>query len=105
VPGDVACDRKWLRVEGSILTAWEKSAEGIVVIFSRRPERFPGRGLKERRSQLLRNGGIASGELQGDLYWDETVVGETGQDAPVGVPTPPRPNLPNRRIRDPYVRW
>jgi hypothetical protein len=34
----------------------------------------------------LRKGGIASGELRGDLYWDETAVGETGKDAPVGVP-------------------
>ncbi|HKL81360.1 MAG TPA: hypothetical protein VJ879_02510 [Desulfobacter sp.] len=30
VPRDVACDRNWLRAEQSALTAWEKSAEGIV---------------------------------------------------------------------------
>jgi hypothetical protein len=30
VPRDVACDGNWLRGEKSTLTAWEKSAEGIV---------------------------------------------------------------------------
>jgi hypothetical protein len=31
VPWEVACDGNWLRGEQSTLTAWEKSAEGIVV--------------------------------------------------------------------------
>jgi len=31
VPWEVACDRNWLSVEESTLTAGEKSAEGIVV--------------------------------------------------------------------------
>ena len=30
VPWDVACDGNWLREEQSTLTAWEKSAEGIL---------------------------------------------------------------------------
>jgi len=30
VPWDVSCDSNWLRGEQSTLTAWEKSAEGIV---------------------------------------------------------------------------
>ena len=37
--------------------------------------------------------------------WDERAAGTPGADAPVGVHTPPRLHLPNRRIRDPYVRW
>ena len=32
MPWDVACDGNWLREEQSTLTAWEKSAEGIVGI-------------------------------------------------------------------------
>jgi hypothetical protein len=52
---------------------------------------------------LLRKSGNASvGQLP---LWDETDLGETIEDAPVGVHRLPRPNLPNRRIRDPYVRW
>lgn len=30
MPWEVACDGNWLRGEQSTLTAWEKSAEGIV---------------------------------------------------------------------------
>jgi len=37
--------------------------------------------------------------------WDELAAGASGEDTPVGVYTPPLPNLPNRRIRDPNVRW
>jgi hypothetical protein len=44
----------------------------------RRLERFPARGLKERRSRLPRNSGTASDQ-------DETEVGAVGNDAPVGV--------------------
>jgi hypothetical protein len=32
VPWEVACDRNWLSVEGSTLTAGEKSAEGKLVL-------------------------------------------------------------------------
>lgn len=71
----------------------EKSAEGIVVTvraksherLSRRPERCPERGLKERRNRLPRNNVTASGEsrrhkLEG---WDENGVGAARNDAPV----------------------
>ncbi len=53
----------------------------------RRPERYPARGLKERRSRLPRNDGIASGESIGRKLggWDEADVGAVGNDAPVGV--------------------
>ena len=30
MPGSVACEANWLRVEQSVLTAWEKSAEAIL---------------------------------------------------------------------------
>jgi hypothetical protein len=36
---------------------------------------------------------------------DELATGAPGEDAPVEVCTPPRLHLPNRRIRDPNVRW
>lgn len=45
-------------------------------VSSRRPERFPGRGSKERSRRLSRNGGIASGP-------DEAAVGATGAVASV----------------------
>jgi voltage-gated sodium channel len=49
---------------------------------------------------------MASGEVLGwPSIWDELAAGALGEDAPVGVHTPPRLNLPNRRIRDPYVQW
>ena len=53
----------------------------------RRPERFPARGLKERRSRLPRNSGTAFGESMGRKPggWNETEVGAVGDDAPVGV--------------------
>ena len=68
---------------------------------------YPGRGLKDRSSFLPWSCEMASGGVLGDYSgtWDELAVGAPGEDAPVGVRTPPRPNLPNRRIRDPYVRW
>ena len=51
----------------------------------RRPERYPERGLKERRSRLPRNNVIASGEShrRKSLGWDESAVGAAGNDAPV----------------------
>jgi hypothetical protein len=49
---------------------------------------------------------MASGEVLGwPSIWDELAAGALREDAPVGVHTPPRLNLPNRRIRDPYIRW
>ena len=53
----------------------------------RRPERYPERGLKERRSRLPRNDSNASGEPTGRKSggWDEADVGAAGNDAPVGV--------------------
>lgn len=55
---------------------------------NRRPERFPERGLEERRSRLPRNEGTASGEptRRKPGGWDETVVGAARNDAPVGAP-------------------
>ena len=55
--------------------------------------------MVERRDGIRRGAGRLSG------IWDEPAAGALGQDAPVGVHTPPRLNLPNRRMRDPYVRW
>jgi hypothetical protein len=54
---------------------------------TRRPERCPERGLKERRSYLDWNGDIASGEPSKRKLggWDEIVVGWTGENAPVSV--------------------
>ena len=51
----------------------------------RRPERFPERGLKERRSRLPRNCGTASGESTGRKLggWEGAVVGAAREDAPV----------------------
>lgn len=76
-----------------MLNTVEKSAEGIVVTvrvkshdrLSRRPERHPERGLKERRSRLPRNNVIASGESRGrePEGWDESAVGAVGNGAPV----------------------
>lgn len=34
LPWSVACEANWLGEEQSTLTAWEKSAEGIVVLLS-----------------------------------------------------------------------
>ena len=30
MPTEAACDQRWLRVEQSTLTVWQKSAEGIL---------------------------------------------------------------------------
>lgn len=88
MPWDLACERNWLSAEQLALSARQKSAEGIVGCnFGRRPERFPERGLKERRSCLPRNAGIASGESMRRKPggWDEADVGAARDDAPVGV--------------------
>jgi hypothetical protein len=37
--------------------------------------------------------------------WDELAAGTSGDDAPVRVRSARWLDLPNRRIRDPYVRW
>jgi hypothetical protein len=51
----------------------------------RRPERYPERGLKERRSRLSRKTAIASGESRGrePAGWDESGIGAVRDDAPV----------------------
>ena len=99
-----------LGAERSALNTVEKSADGIVGVRQatllrhcnverrsparqsrnaepRRPERYPERGLKERRSRLPRNDSNASGESTGRKSggWDEADVGAAGKDAPVGV--------------------
>jgi hypothetical protein len=49
---------------------------------------------------------MASGEASaGCDAWDELAAGATGEDAPVRVRTAFWLHLPNRRIRDPNVRW
>jgi hypothetical protein len=50
---------------------------------------------------------MASGEAWDGVFdaWDELATGTTGEDAQVGVRVALRLYLPNRRIRDPYVRW
>ncbi len=51
LPWDLACERNWLRMK--ILTAGEKSAEGIVgEVQSRRPERFP-KGIKREEQSVV----------------------------------------------------
>ena len=102
--------RSKLGVEQSALNTVEESAEGIVGrrqakllrhsrpkggatdrpsrnAEDRRPERFPEKGLKERRSCWPRNGGRASGEsMERRLHdWDEADVGAARENAPVGV--------------------
>jgi len=79
-----------------MLNIVEKSAEGIVgavrarshMKLIRRPERYPERGLKERRSRLPRNNVIASGESRRrePVGWDESAVGAVGNGAPVITP-------------------
>ena len=67
---------------------------------------------------MPRIGGIASGESRRRKRkgWDETAGGAACSDAPVDTRGAAssircsgfqacRLNLPNRRIRDPYVRW
>jgi hypothetical protein len=49
---------------------------------------------------------MASGEASdGFDAWDELATGATGEDAPVRVRLALWLHLPNRRIRDPNVRW
>ena len=50
---------------------------------------------------------MASGEALAGRpdAWDERTTGMPGANAPVGVCVTPVLYLPNRRIRDPYVRW
>lgn len=53
-----------------------------------RPERFPGRGLKERRGRLSRSRSHASVGQYGLPLWDETVTGEAKGDASVKIVDP-----------------
>ena len=50
---------------------------------------------------------MAPGEAWDSVFdaWGELATGATGEDASVEVRIRPRFHLPNRRIRDPYVRW
>ena len=76
-----------------MLNTVEKSAEGVVGTGKalsrrsplRRPERCPGRGLKERRNRLPRKTAIASGESRRckPAGWDESGIGAARKDAPV----------------------
>ena len=67
-----------------------------------------GKARTVERSRRHRwSGPMASGEALAVRFdaWDERTTGTLGADAPVGVSVSPQLNLPNRRIRDPYVRW
>jgi hypothetical protein len=50
---------------------------------------------------------MASGEVLGSMssIWEELAAGTAGEDALVEVCIALRFHLPNRRRRDPYVRW
>jgi hypothetical protein len=50
---------------------------------------------------------MAPGEAWDSVFdaWGELATGATEEDASVEVSIRPRLYLPNRRIRDPYVRW
>jgi hypothetical protein len=50
---------------------------------------------------------MAPGEAWDRVFdaWGELATGATGEDASVEVRILPRFHLPNRWIRDPYVRW
>ncbi len=50
---------------------------------------------------------MAPGEAWDSVFdaWGELATGARGEDASVEVSIRPRLHLPNRRIRDPYVRW
>ena len=110
-PGDLpGASVTRLGAEQSALNPVEKSANGIVgkrqaklvrhsrpkggetdrpsrKAGDRRPERYPERGLKERRGRLSKSNGMASGESVGPEPggWGETGVGAAGSDAPVGL--------------------
>lgn len=69
----------------------EQQIGQAVTVVSEGPNGSPARGLKERRSGLSWNNGTASGESIGRQPggWDETGVGATREDAPVGTGRPP----------------
>ena len=60
---------------------------------------------------MLKIEGTAPGESRRrkPAGWGEALGGKTGDNASVSTANPVcwlvRLNLPNRRIRDPYVRW
>ena len=89
-----------------MLTALQKSTDGIVGHARAWLEGLNGKrgvgglwGWSRRRWHPARGRGIAL------ALWDERTAGTLGEDTPVGVSDCPDLNLPNRRIRDPYVRW
>jgi hypothetical protein len=57
------------------------------------------------REEIKREESLPAAEWGESIRQEELATGAPGEDAPVGVGTPPRLNLPNRRRRDPYVRW
>jgi hypothetical protein len=88
-PREVACHGKWLRDEESSLTAWEESADGRVPAATQgRPERsyrrVTGRLHGRRPDRAL----CCCGEPPANVLACEGML-----------------KRPNRRIRDPYVRW
>ncbi len=81
------CVRRSVRVDSSRVSLEAVDASESVCF-------FPERGGEERRGRLLRKSGNASvGHLP---LRDETDLGETREDGPVGVHRLPRQNLPNR---------
>jgi len=95
------CPCMELRGEQSFLTAPQKSAEGIV------PRMLVGRPERKRSRRLQWSGEMAPGEAWDRVFdaWGELATGATGEDAAVEVSIRPRLHLPNRRRRDPSVRW
>jgi hypothetical protein len=83
-------------------TGRQESAEGIVGPLVR-AEGLHGRAESSPAVEWRR----APGEAwdSGFDAWGELATGATGDDASVEVSIRPRLHLPNRRIRDPSVRW
>jgi hypothetical protein len=63
-------------------------------------------GRRVAESSLTAPQSSAGSEVLGGMsgIWDERAAGTPGDDAPVGGYLSSRWNLPNHRIRDPYVR-
>ena len=61
----------------------------------------------ERSRRRSWRGEMASGEGLGrrSSLWEDLAAGTAGEATPVEVRIALRLELPNRRIRDPYVRW
>jgi len=100
--GRPACCPVGLSDERSSLTGRQESAEGIVGTLVR-AEGLNGR--EESSPAVEWRDGTRRGVGQGFNAWGELATDATGEDASVEVSILPRLHLPNRRIRDPYVRW